>query len=379
MRRKQITYSSRPSHAARQAHARGDRQFRNYDTSHIQPKKSKGPLIVGIVIAVVALIAITVGIFAFMNNEGDLLRQDESVEVTIPEGATAGEIGTLLQENKVIGNSKKFTSRVSELSIENQLKPGVYTFSGGMTLDQVIDTIREGFVDMGDALTVPEGYTLEQIADRVAKVYPDKITKDDFLKLAKDAKAYEADYPFVADAYDNKLEGFLFPKTYKLEDEATADSVIRQMLDQYKSETDTVDYSFSASKNLTPYEVLVIASMIEREATLAEEQPTVSSVIYNRLNQDMRMQIDATVAYAVGSTNITVDDLKVDSPYNTYENDGIPPGPICSPGLSAIKAAADPEETKYLYYVVTGKGDGTHNFAETYEEHETNVANSNNA
>lgn len=378
MRRKKITYSSRSNHAARQAHARGDRQFRTYDTTHIQPKKSKGPLVVGSIVAVIALVAIVVGIVAFMG-DGDVLKQDEFAEVTIPEGASTKEVGTLLKEKRVIADSGKFSSRVSEVGAESQLKPGVYTFFGGMSLDEVIDAIKAGPVGTGDALTIPEGYTLEQISARVGQAYPGKISSEEFLQRAQDAKAYEGEYPFVAEAYDNSLEGFLFPKTYDLDDNATVDSVIRQMLDQYKIEVASVDYSYAAEKNLTEYEILIIASMIEREATLAEEQPLVASVIYNRLKQGMRLQIDATVAYAVGSPDIIPDDLKIDSPYNTYTNDDMPPGPICSPGLSAIKAAANPEQSEYLYYVVTGKGDGSHNFAKTYEEHEANIAASDNA
>ena len=122
--------------------------------------------------------------------------------------------------------------------------------------------------------------------------------------------------------------------------------------------------------------MLVIASLIEREASLDDERPLVSSVIYNRLAADMLLQIDATIAYAAGTTEITQEDLDTDGPFNTYLNRGLPPGPICSPGLASLTAAAAPADTTYLYYVVTGNGDGSHNFSETYEEHQSNVAQS---
>lgn len=365
--RKRITYSSRPNHAARAAHARGDRQFRNYDTSYIKPKKSKAPVIVA---AVLALIVVAVGVwaaFTFLGNNNSTLAQGETVEVVIPEGSGARDIGTLLQENKVVADSSEFVNRVTSLGVDSSLRPGEYTFTGPVTLDGVIDTLKAGPA-MGASFTIPEGYTIERTAQRVAEAYAGKITKESFIEQAGKANTYAADYPFVADAYDNSLEGFLFPKTYPIEEGATADTVIRQMLDQYKAETAALDYSYAADQGLSPYQVLILASVVEREAA-ADNKATVASVFYNRLAIDMALQSDATTAYVVGD-DPTPEDLAIEGPYNTYLNKGLPAGPICSPGLASLKAVCTPEQTSYYYfYFREENGEMQYFFSETYDEH----------
>lgn len=378
--RKQVTYSNRPNHAARAAHRAGERQFKTYDTSHIRPKKSKAPIIVAIILAIIVLGGLGWGGYTLFTScsstqeAAETLGEGESVTITIPAGSGAKAISELLLDNRVIGDATAFVNLVSQNGQESALKPGTYTFTGPLTTDEVIDMLVAGPNE--ESFTVPEGYTVQQTAARVAEAYPDSITAEDFLSLANDAAAYEADYPFVAGAYNNSLEGFLFPKTYPLIPGATADAVVRQMLDQYRAEIATIDLSAAEQRGLSSYQVLVIASLIEREASLDDERPLVSSVIYNRLAADMLLQIDATIAYASGTTDITQQDLDTDGPFNTYLNRGLVPGPICSPGLSSLQAAAQPADTAYLYYVVTSAGDGSHNFSETYEEHQNNIAQS---
>lgn len=379
--RRQVTYSNRPNHAARAAHRAGERQFKTYDTSHIRPKKSKAPIIFAIVLAIIVIGGLGWGGYTLFTScsssvptAAETLAAGESATVIIPEGSGAKAISELLLDNRVIGDATEFVNQVTANGQESALKPGTYTFTGPLALDDVIDTLVAG--PSAESFTVPEGFTVSQTADRVAEAYPGTITAEDFLACVNDASAYAADYPFVADAYNNTLEGFLFPKTYPLIDGATADSVVRQMLDQYKSEIAGIDFSAAEARGLTEYQVLIVASLIEREASLDDERPLVSSVIYNRLSSDMLLQIDATIAYAAGTTEITQEDLDTDGPFNTYLNKGLPPGPICSPGLASLEAAAAPADTSYLYYVVTGEGDGSHNFSETYEEHQNNVAQS---
>ncbi|WP_139650704.1 endolytic transglycosylase MltG [Raoultibacter phocaeensis] len=378
--RRQVTYSNRPNHAARAAHRAGERQFKTYDTSHIRPKKSKAPIIVAIILAIVVIGGLGWGGFTLFKScsaepaAAETLAEGESVTLTIPEGSGAMTISELLFNNRVIGDSSEFVKFVTGAGHESALKPGTYTFTGPLTTEDVVGMLVAGPGD--ESFTVPEGFTIRQTAERVAEAYPDTITAEEFLARASDASAYEADYPFVAGAYDNTLEGFLFPKTYPLIADATADAVVRQMLDQYKTEIATIDFSYAEQQGLNQYQVLIVASLIEREASLDDERPTVSSVIYNRMAADMLLQIDATIAYAKGSTEITQEDLDTDGPFNTYLNKGLPPGPICSPGLSSLKAAAQPADTTYLYYVVSGAGDGSHNFSETYEEHQNNIAQS---
>jgi UPF0755 protein len=174
------------------------------------------------------------------------------------------------------------------------------------------------------------------------------------------------------------LEGFLFPATYEITDETTARELVDLQLAAYESNTADIDYGYAAARNLTKYDVLILASMIEREVAVARERPLVASVMYNRLKAGMRLDIDATVQYALGGwkPELTAADLRVDSPYNTRRFAGLPPGPIASPGKDSIRAAARPAKTGYLYYVARNDGSGRHFFATTPEQHEANVGRS---
>ena len=171
------------------------------------------------------------------------------------------------------------------------------------------------------------------------------------------------------------LEGFLFPATYELASDSTAADLVDLQLETYEGNTVDVNYRYSASRNITKFDVLIIASMIEREVAVARERPLVASVIYNRLRQRMRLDIDATVHYAVGdwTAELTAADLATDSPYNTRRYSGLPPGPIASPGKDSIRAAARPAETPYLYYVARNDGTGRHFFSTTPERFAVDV------
>jgi UPF0755 protein len=163
------------------------------------------------------------------------------------------------------------------------------------------------------------------------------------------------------------LEGFLFPATYELAKGATASGLVDMQLEAYEANTADVNYRYAERRNLTKYDVLIIASMIEREVAVARERPLVASVIYNRLRAGMRLDIDATVQYAVGQwkEHLTGSDLAIDSPYNTRKFAGLPPGPISNPGKDSIRAAAHPVATDYLYYVARNDGTGRHYFSST--------------
>lgn len=163
------------------------------------------------------------------------------------------------------------------------------------------------------------------------------------------------------------LEGFLFPATYVITPATTAQELVDMQLAAYRDHTAGIDYRYAAARNLTRYDVLVLASMIEREVAVPSERPIVASVMYNRLKAGMRLDIDATVQYALGSwkPQLTAADLRIDSPYNTRRFPGLPPGPISNPGADSIRAAAHPARTRYLYYVARNDGTGRHYFAST--------------
>ena len=174
------------------------------------------------------------------------------------------------------------------------------------------------------------------------------------------------------------LEGFLFPATYELTDDTTAAELVDEQLAAYDANASQVNYAYARSKNLTPYDVLILASMIEREVAVPRERPIVAGVMYNRLKAGMRLDIDATVQYALGEwkPELSAADLAIDSPYNTRKFAGLPPGPISNPGLDSIRAAARPAKVPYLYYVARNDGTGRHFFATTPEEFDRDVAQS---
>lgn len=375
--RKQVTYSQRPNHAARSAHARGEREFRTYDTSYIRPKQSKGPKIFAAVLAVVVIGGLAWGGLTLFNSCSgsapvELLAEGQEATVVVEQGSGAKAIGELLVEEKLVGSASDFTKRVSEMGVESQLKPGTYTFAGGTSLDDIVRQIAAG-PDMGNALTIPEGYKLSDIAAAVATASEGRITAEAFTAAASDASVYAASYSFLADAGTNSLEGFLFPKTYAVADDATADSLVRMMLDQFQKETASLDWSYPQSQGLSIYDAVNLASIVEKESSGDEQiRAKVAAVFYNRLETTGEpsygfLQSDATTAYEVGH-DPTPEEVHAETPYSTYTNKGLPPTPICSPSLDCLKAVCAPDQEslgKYFFYF---EGDSYY-FTETYEDH----------
>lgn len=371
VRRRQVTYSKHSTHAARSAHARGSREFRTYDTSYINPRSKvpQGPTLIAIVIAVVMAIVLLIAVPSCSRgcSSTDLVQPGTTVEVTVPDGASAQQIGQALVDAKLIANASDFTDAVKSSDAASQLKPGDYQIEGGTSAADIVSMLVAG--PSTNTLVIPEGYTVARTADAVEKATDGAVTADDFKAAAANASAYADDYPFVADAYNNSLEGFLFPKTYTLPKDATADSIVRMMLDQYEQEVQSLDYSYAESQGLSAYDVLKLASVVERESD-ANTRADVASVFYNRLKGNTALQSDATIAYVVGH-DPTHDDLSVDSPYNTYQHKGLPAGPICSPGFDSLQATCQPNQTDYLYFYFTKNDDGSLNyyFSKTYDEH----------
>lgn len=376
--RKQVTYSQRPNHAARSAHARGEREFRTYDTSYIRPKQSKGPKIFAAVLAVVVIGGLAWGGLTLFNSCSgsapvELLAEGQEATVVVEQGSGAKAIGELLVEEKLVGSASDFAKRVSEMGVESQLKPGTYTFAGGTSLDDIVRQIAAG-PDMGNALTIPEGYKLSDIAAAVATASEGRITAEAFTAAASDASVYAASYSFLADAGTNSLEGFLFPKTYAVADDATADSLVRMMLDQFQKETASLDWSYPQSQGLSIYDAVNLASIVEKESSGDEQiRAKVAAVFYNRLETTGEpsygfLQSDATTAYEVGH-DPTPEEVHAETPYSTYTNKGLPPTPICSPSLDCLKAVCAPDQEslgKYFFFYFEGD---SYYFTEMYEDH----------
>jgi len=334
------------------------------------PRRGKKGALAAVLLAVVVLlvVAIVVSSWGLFLRPATDVPPGQPVQVSIPSGASTAQIAQILAEGGVVGNANLFRLNARLMEADGALRAGIYDFTTGMDYEPVIERLQQGPPVEYVEVTIPEGYVIEQIAERVAE--KTDIPAEEFLALAKTGGAEEfPEHPYLESAYQGSLEGYLFPKTYRIKEGSTARDVIEMMLDQFDKEIAQVDMVFSQEAGISQHELVTIASMIEREARVADERPLISSVIYNRLERDMRLEIDATIEYVLPGNRfrLTNADLQIDSPYNTYRNAGLPPGPIASPGLAALQAAAGPADTEYIYYVLTSE-DGSHTFATTYEE-----------
>ncbi|MCL1880075.1 MAG: endolytic transglycosylase MltG [Actinomycetia bacterium] len=335
-------------------------------------------------IVVVCVLAVGVGIWVNVPRIQGFLTQaffktteipaGQLREIRIPDGASAMGIAKILKDNDLITDQLAFIAAVEAKGATSSLKPGNYQLTTGLANERLVDQLVAGPAAMGIKLTIPEGLTIEQTAAVVEKACG--IPADQFIKECHSANSYADQFPFLKDCPDNSLEGYLFPKTYQIPEGAAASDVVRLMLKQFQTETASLDLSYTASRDLSLRDVVIIASLVERETYQPDERPLVASVIMNRLRDKMKLQICSTVVYALGPNSrdwgvnpLLYADLEVDSPYNTYRIDGLPPGPICSPQLASLKAAAQPQETSYLYYVLTSK-EGHHTFCKNAEEFE---------
>ena len=334
----------------------------------------KGPVLAALIVLVAIVVAGVVFVPRLLKkpSQGDLPNQGMQVEVVIDDGSGAIAIASKLEDAGVIASSDDFVAEVRKQGADSSLKSGAYMFTVGQSFDSIIDQLVSGPNSTSGAFTIPEGLTVSQAAAVVSQTFS-SISSDDFLAQAK-ASNYVADYPFLADAQDDSLEGFLCPKTYNFSGKSnvTADDVIRAMLDQYKSDVMSLDFDSAKSLikdrygiDMSDYDFLKLASIIEREAVTDSQRPKVSSTFYNRLKIGMALQSDATMMYVTGG-EVTADDLKRESPYNTYLNSGLTPTPICSPSIDSIKAALSPDETDYLYFYITQTDEW---FSATYDEH----------
>ncbi len=325
-----------------------------------------------ILIAILVVIIGTSSILSFLNRP--MNRDDNTYKiVTIEEGSSTAQIADTLQEEEIIDGTTSYKILSKLWRYDGKYKSGQYSLSPSMSKSDIAKTIISG-ISAGTMVTIPEGYTINEVADTLAE--QGLVDRDDFIETLH-SDVFDAQFPFLQDAQkgNNHLEGYLTPETYSIPKDATSEEIITMMLSQFDSIFTEEDKKKAEELGYTPNEIVIIASLIEREAQVDEDRATIASVIYNRLDKGMKLQIDATIQYVLGGhkETVTIADTKMDSPYNTYLNDGLPPGPICSPGRESIEAALNPEKTDYLYYVVSEKLDGTHNFSTNYEDFQKDV------
>ena len=308
---------------------------------------------------------------------------DDSTPVTftVKPGQSAASIGDDLQARGLIRSPLTFRTLVEARGVGDKIEAGDYRLSPSMTTGEVVTVLSRGATRSGVVVTIPEGWRAEQSAQKVEELGIGRA--DDVLGLVRGGanSGISLVEPPPAGA---SLEGYLFPETYEIAKDAPPRTLIEMMGRQFdKTVTPKLRQQF-AEHHLTLHQAVTLASIVEREAAISAEQPIIASVYLNRLQRNMPLQADPTVQFAVATVNIgeamttgfwkrdlTRDDLKLASPYNTYVQPGLPPGPICSPGLAALEAVANPADTEYLYFVA--KGDGSHVFAKTDVEHAANV------
>lgn len=370
------------AHHARGTHGVAPAARSSYNTHArrgAQKKSSPVPMIIGAVVAVIVLAVIAFfavpAVRGLLGGEDANVTAGQQVTVTIPDGASGDMIASILSENHIVENPKDYYAAVKKLNADMSLQPGTYSFTTLMDATKVVQQLIEGPNAGSDALTIPEGLTVNQVADRVDQAY-DNISKEDFLNQAK-ASNYVNDYPFLKGAANDSLEGFLFPKTYSLGKKPSADDVIRAMFNQFNTEYKSLDFAGCEAKikerygvAMSDYDIVNLASIVEREGLNAEQRAHVASVFYNRLAGKLDglryLNSDATMMYVTGG-EVTADDLQSDSPYNTYKHEGLPPTPICSPSLEALKATLEPTDSDDLYFYITQDEEY---FSQTYEEHQ---------
>ena len=291
----------------------------------------------------------------------------KNTNINIAQGANTKQIAKILKEKKIIKSSLLFRIYIRILAVDQSLKPGLYTFSGNENLKEVVQLLLNGN-QTTIAVTIPEGTTINKVAEILQDASICKAT--DFIESVSNpallGKIF-SDWQLIP-----QPEGLIFPDTYYFAKDSTSDKVAERMLKLMKHQIDRI-FPATLPNGLSQYEGCILASIVEKEAVLDKDRPVIASVFYNRLNKKMKLESCATVLYALGihKQRLLLDDLKVDSPYNTYLKYGLPPTPISNFGIASMNAVANPANTDYLFFVVNGH-DGGHNFSKTVTEHNKN-------
>jgi len=298
-------------------------------------------------------------------------------EIKIPLGSSTAHIASILQEEGLIKNSFLFRLISKYKGYDGQLQAGLYQLSSNMSMDEILLELQKGVLPAeGIRFTIPEGFTIEQIGERLEE--QGLVKKEDFLEICR---VYEKDgvNPLsqilgnIPSQVYYRLEGYLFPDTYEVCRDVSAEKIVDLMFSRFL-EVFNEEYRLRAEEmGFGIHQIVTIASLIEKEAVLPEERPLIAAVFHNRLNSEALpyLQSCATVQYILGETKpvLTYQDLEIDSPFNTYLYPDLPPGPIASPGLQALRAALYPADVDYLYFVSKEDGSGSHYFSRTLPEH----------
>lgn len=302
----------------------------------------------------------------------------DPVRIVVPQGASGKTIAAALHDKGVIRSPFVFRLTCMLSGSSGRLKPGVYEFAPSMSLPEITKRLVRGET-LQSWVTVPEGFTARQIADTLEQ--KQLANPEEFLDITLRRGYVFSSFRFV---HTDSLEGYLFPDTYLVDRAAGSREIAEKMLSAFQKKAleprrARVEQVIRARYGLGPgslpiglHRIITLASLVEREARIEADRPLIAAVLWNRLKNNMRLEVDATVHYVPGESRNNKErtyhsDLRRESPYNTYRNSGLPPGPICNPGVASIDAVLNPAQVDYIYYVA--KPDGSHVFSRTFEEH----------
>jgi UPF0755 protein len=303
-----------------------------------------------------------------VHNAIEIAGSSAKVHIRVKPGMAAGQIGEMLQEHQVISSKYTFWFMAKLNGVDSKFKTGDYVFGHHMDSRTVLAMLVEGKTSTLQ-VTIPEGYDVRQIAQMLDD--DGVVHKKDFLEAAKNFAPY--DYMITNSKANYRAEGFLFPDTYEIGKDFSSEDILKLMAKQFDQKLTAEMRERAAEMKLSIYDLVTIASLVEKEAKFDEDRPIIAQVFFSRLRIGMPLQSDTTIQYLLDKpkVNVTMQDIKMESPYNTYQNEGLPPGPIANPGSASIKAVLHPADTDYLYFVADSEG---HNhYSKTYEGHLSEV------
>jgi len=317
-----------------------------------------GQTFIGIVAAVVLGILLAFYSLILLWPQGNPY---DSVKVTIPKGASLKQVSATLQDYNIIRNERSFLLAVKTLGYEKDIPAGRFKLLNASTNFDIIDQLVNG-IQVNKRVTILEGWTIAAIAKELNNKIG--VDQNEFKSACKNKLLL-----WKWGISEDSVEGYLFPNTYLFSEEEDVQDIIGRMINEYKERITLAFRDRMKVLGMNENEIITLASIIEGEAIYDSERAVISGVYHNRLNIGMRLQADPTIQYIITDSprRLLNKDLKIKSPYNTYLNKGLPPGPINNPGIESIKAALYPDETDYIYFVATG--DGYHTFSRTKEEH----------
>ena len=289
---------------------------------------------------------------------------DDHVLVRITPGMGSSQIGELLAENGVVDSPMKFWLAVKLNGADIKFQAGTFEMERNMSPGDALGLLLHG-QSTAMRVTIPEGLSVREVAKLLSR--DGLVDEAEFLAEAKDFAPY--DYIEEVPEADYRIEGFLFPDTYEFATDATPQDIMQRMADEFDNKLTEDMRQQAAARNLSVYELVTLASLVEKEARFPEDRPIIAQVFFKRMDIGMPLQTDTTIQYLLSEAkeDLSYSDTEIESPYNTYQNYGLPPGPIASPGLASLEAVLQPADTDYLYFVADRQGHNHYGY--TYEEH----------